>query len=131
MGAVAIATYAGARLMALPNVDPALAPLLRFVPPFTVFLWTMSTFWIPLLFILFLWKELRRGPHGYDPALWSAVFPLGMYTAATHDYAEVAGLPFLEPIATTMFWFALVAWILSFAAMWLSLLQPRASEEEA
>src|SRR6185437_15419627 len=36
MGALAIATLAGAELMALPLNDPASAPLLRFVGPFTV-----------------------------------------------------------------------------------------------
>lgn len=36
MGAVAIATLAGAQLMELPQVPPGLAPLLSFVPPFTL-----------------------------------------------------------------------------------------------
>lgn len=126
MGAVAIATLAGAQLMALPGIaDSNLAPLLSFVAPFTVLLWAMSTFWIPLLVILFIWKEMQRGPHGYDPGLWSAVFPLGMYVAATHEYASAAHLPFLEPIPQALFWVALLAWILTFIGMWLRLLRPR------
>ena len=78
MDAVAIATLAGARLMALPANDPNLVLVQRFVAPFTVLLWATSTFWIPLLVILFIWKELKRGPGGYDPGLWSVVFPLGI-----------------------------------------------------
>jgi tellurite resistance protein TehA-like permease len=124
MGAVAIAAYAGSRLMALPITGPELRPLLRFVSPFTVFLWTTSTFWIPLLVILFVWKEMQRGPRGYDPALWSAVFPLGMYVLATYDYATVARLPFLEPIPQAMFWFALAAWALTFIAMCIKFFHP-------
>ena len=85
-------------------------------------LWATSTFWIPLLLILFAWKELRRGPYGYDPGLWSVVFPLGMYAAATHDYAAAARLPFLEPIPQAMFWVALLAWVLTFVGMWVRLL---------
>jgi tellurite resistance protein TehA-like permease len=54
MGAVAIATLAGAQLMALPGTDPNLVLLQRFVTPFTVLLWATSTFWIPLLVILFI-----------------------------------------------------------------------------
>ncbi|HKT17668.1 MAG TPA: tellurite resistance/C4-dicarboxylate transporter family protein [Stellaceae bacterium] len=123
-GAVAMATLAGARLMALPGVNPHLAPLLGLVAPFTVLLWATSTFWIPLLVILFIWKEMQRGPHGYDPGLWSAVFPLGMYVAATHDYATVARLPFLDAIPQTMFWVALLAWALTFIGMWVQLLHP-------
>jgi len=130
MGAVAIATLAGAQLMALPNGPANLALLLGFVAPFTVLLWATSTCWIPLLVILFIWKEMRRGPHGYDAALWSAVFPLGMYVAATHNYASAAHLPFLAPIARAMFWFALLAWTLSFLGMWVQLLrsQPRIAQ---
>ena len=77
-----------------------------------------------LLAILFAWKELRRGPHGYDPGLWSVVFPLGMYTAATHDYATVAHLPFLDLIPRAVFWVALLAWVLTFIGMWVRLLRP-------
>jgi tellurite resistance protein TehA-like permease len=129
MGAVAIATLAGAQLMELPRMPPRLAPLLGFVPPFTVLLWATATFWIPLLVILFIWKEMQRGPHGYDPGLWSAVFPLGMYVVATHDYAAAAGLPFLEPIPRTLFWIALLAWILTFIGMWVRLLRRRPAEQ--
>jgi tellurite resistance protein TehA-like permease len=122
MGAVAIATLAGARLMALPGNDPNLLLLQRFVTPFTVLLWANSTFWIPLLAILFVWKELQRGPHGYDPGLWSVVFPLGMYVAATHEYAMMAHMPFLDAIPHVVFWIALLAWVLTFCGMWLQLL---------
>ncbi|MGB9330675.1 MAG: tellurite resistance/C4-dicarboxylate transporter family protein [Steroidobacteraceae bacterium] len=122
VGAVAIATLAGAQLMALPDVPSNMAPLLRFVAPFTVLLWASSTFWIPLLVILFIWKEMQPGPHGYDSGLWSAVFPLGMYTAATHNYATVAHLPFLDSITRPLFWIALLAWTLTFIGMWMQLL---------
>ncbi len=125
VGAVAIATLAGAQLMALPNVAGNVAPLLRFVAPFTVLLWATSTFWIPLLVILFIWKEMQRGPRGYDPGLWSVVFPLGMYTAATHDYATVARLPFLDSITQPLFWIALLAWTLTFIGMGVQLLSHR------
>ncbi|MGH7091728.1 MAG: tellurite resistance/C4-dicarboxylate transporter family protein, partial [Stellaceae bacterium] len=125
MGAVAIATFAGARLMELPVGGGVLAPLLRFVAPFTVLLWSTSSFWLPLLVILFLWKEMQRVPHGYEPGLWSAVFPLGMYVAATQEYARVAHLPFLEPIPAAMFWFAFAAWVLTFVGMWVRLLHSR------
>jgi tellurite resistance protein TehA-like permease len=124
MGAVAIATLAGAQLMALPEVARPLAPLPSFVAPFTVLLWATSTFWIPLLVILFIWKEMQRGPHGYDSGLWSAVFPLGMYVVATHEYAAVADLPFLEPIPQAMFWIALLVWMLTFIGMWVQWLYP-------
>jgi tellurite resistance protein TehA-like permease len=116
MGAVAIATLAGTQLMSFAD-GGVLAPMLRLVPSLTVLLWATSTFWIPLLAILFAWKGMQRGPHGYDPGLWSAVFPLGMYTVATRNYATAAQLPFLEPIPEAMFWVALLVWLLTFIAM--------------
>jgi tellurite resistance protein TehA-like permease len=121
MGAVAIGTLAGARLMALPEGDPTLQLAQTFIATFTVLLWATGTFWIPLLVILFLWKELRRGPHGYDPGMWSIVFPLGMYTAATEVYATAARLPFLESIPAVSFWIALLVWMLSFVGMGIAL----------
>lgn len=120
VGAVAIATLAGAQLMALPHTSGNVAPMLGFVAPFTVLLWATSTFWIPLLVILFIWKEMQRGPHGYDLGLWSAVFPLGMYAAATHNYATVAHLPFLDSITHPLFWTAMLTWTLTFIGMWVS-----------
>jgi tellurite resistance protein TehA-like permease len=117
MGAVAIATLAGSQLMGLALSDDELAPFAHFIVSFTLLLWVTSSFWIPLLVILFAWKEMQRGPRGYDPGLWSAVFPLGMYTVATHDYAAVAGFTFLEPLPQVAFWIALVTWVLSFIGM--------------
>ncbi len=124
VGAVAIATLAGARLMALPGNDPSLLLVQRFVAPFTVLMWATSTFWIPLLVVLFLWKELRHRPHGYEPGLWSAVFPLGMYVAATQDYAIEAHLRFLDVIPHVVFWVALLAWALAFVGLSVGLLRP-------
>ncbi|HLI22241.1 MAG TPA: tellurite resistance/C4-dicarboxylate transporter family protein [Stellaceae bacterium] len=122
MGAVAIATLAGAQLMGLALTDADLAMFSHFIASFTVLLWVTSTFWIPLLIILFIWKEMQRGPHGYDPGLWSAVFPLGMYSAATHDYAAVAGLTFLALLPQVIFWAAVIAWALTFIGMVVQLL---------
>ena len=72
--------------------------------------------------MLSVWKEMQCGSHGYDPGLWSMVFPLGMYAAATHEYATVAHLPFLEAISRAMFWVALLAWVLTFIGMCVGLL---------
>jgi tellurite resistance protein TehA-like permease len=51
------------------------------------------------------------------------VFPLGMYVAATHDYATEARLRFLDSIPRVIFWVALLAWALTFAGMSLRLLR--------
>jgi tellurite resistance protein TehA-like permease len=123
MGAGAIATLAGAQLMTLPGATDTLAPLLILVAPFTVLLWATSTFWIPLLVIVFAWKVTHGAPRGYDVRLWSAVFPLGMYVVATYSYAAAGRLPFLAPVPRAIFWIALLAWALTFIGMWVRLLR--------
>lgn len=114
MGAVAIATLAGAGLMALPTFDAHVAVLRHVAGPLTAVFWATATFWIPLLVVLFGWKHaVRREPIRYEMGQWSIVFPLGMYTAATTMFARDAGLAFLEPIAWWFFWVALLAWVLT------------------
>src|SRR5262245_23181418 len=79
MGAVAITTMAGARLL-LADADFSLLVELRpFVKGFTLFFWATATWWIPLLVILGDWRHIvKRVPFTYHPAYWSMVFPLGM-----------------------------------------------------
>ena len=52
----------------------------------------------------------RRFPLRYDPLYWGAVFPLGMYSAATTQLAAAVDLPFLRPLAAAFFWLAVAAW---------------------
>jgi tellurite resistance protein TehA-like permease len=60
---------------------------------------------------LTLWRYLlRRDRLGGESLDWSAVFPLGMYSAATFHLVNVVDLPFLHPLAAAFFWLALAAW---------------------
>jgi tellurite resistance protein TehA-like permease len=114
MGAVAIATLAGSRLVQLPQFDVHVALLRQIAGPVTVILWATATFWIPLLVILFAWKHLvRHEPVRYEPGQWSMVFPLGMYAASTEIFSQAAGLPFLHPIAAGFFWIGFGAWVVT------------------
>jgi tellurite resistance protein TehA-like permease len=115
MGAMAIAALAGALL-----VQDAAVPLLRSLRPalegFTVLCWATGTAWIPLLVILTLWR-VRRVPLRYDVQYWAAVFPLGMYTAATVEMAKALSLGFLDIVPHIFFWVALGAWLATFSGM--------------
>jgi len=118
MGAVAIATLAGARLMQLQGLAPHLVLLQRAAEPFTTMFWAAATFWIPLLAVLFAWKHLlHREPLRYEWGQWAVVFPLGMYTTATKEFADAADLPFLLPVPAGFFWVAFLAWVLAFGGM--------------
>jgi tellurite resistance protein TehA-like permease len=114
MGAMAISTLAGARLVQNTPDAPFLASLLPFLKGFTVFYWATGTWWIPMLLLLGVWRHLiRRFPLRYDPLYWGAVFPLGMYTVATKHMAAALELPFLAPLPPVVFAAALAAWTLA------------------
>jgi tellurite resistance protein TehA-like permease len=114
MGAVAITTLAGARLVDVAGQFPFLAGIEHFVAGFTLFFFATATWWIPLLVIVFVWRHVyRRVPLRYDAHYWSLVFPLGMYSAATDAYARADGLDFLLPLAQAMGWVSFFAWLLA------------------
>lgn len=118
MGAMAISTLAGARLVENAPNAPFLASLLPFLKGFTVLYWATGTWWIPMLLVLGVWRHvIQRFPLQYDPLYWGAVFPLGMYSVATLQMEMMLDLPFLSPLSRAMFVAALGAWTLAFAGL--------------
>ena len=118
MGAVAITTLAGARLI-LASPDWAfLAEILPFIKGFTLFFWAAGTWWIPLLFILGVWRHIhKRFPLTYDPQYWGMVFPLGMYTACTFQLSKAINFEYLVLIPRLFIYLALAAWLLVFIGL--------------
>ena len=118
MGAMAISTLAGSLLIINAPDAPFLLSLLPFLKGFTVFYWATGTWWIPMLLILGVWRHVyRRFPLKYDPLYWGAVFPLGMYTASTHEMSQAMGLNFLEFLPRVFLYVALLAWAAAFTGL--------------
>ena len=114
MGAVAITTLAGARLIDESPRYRFVADIGHFLEGFTLFFWATGSWWIPLLVAVFAWRHLhQRAPIRYDAQYWSLVFPLGMYGVATRAYAQSNGLEFLLPLAQYVGYAAVVAWLLT------------------
>jgi len=115
MGALAIATLAGALLLSAADRWSLLGELRPFLAGFTLLFWTTATWWIPLLLIVEIWRHAwGRVKWIYSPDYWSLVFPLGMYSAATAALANALDLTFLSPIAAIFAWVAAFAWAVTF-----------------
>ena len=84
----------------------------------SVILWAFGTWLIPLLITLGVWRHLvRRVPLRYEPALWSLVFPLGMYCVASRALGMALHVPWLVTAGQDGTWIAFGVWALVFAAM--------------
>ena len=118
MGAMAISTLAGSLLIVNAAAAPLLVSLLPFIKGFTIFYWASGTWWIPMLLVLGVWRHgFRRYPLRYESLYWGAVFPLGMYAAATHVMVGVLKVPFLDGVARLFFVLACVAWSAAFLGL--------------
>ncbi len=118
MGAVAITTLAGARLLMYTEHHQWITGIQYFLPGFTVFFWAFATWWIPILLLLPIWRHIiQKVPVKYDPQYWSLVFPSGMYAVATLNFSKVLHLSFLVPIYTAFIYFSISAWCIVFIGM--------------
>jgi tellurite resistance protein TehA-like permease len=118
MGAAAISTLAGTMLIAASGGSPVVVSILPFVRGLTLMWWSTATWWIPMLLVLGVWRHVyRRFPFRYDPLYWGAVFPLGMYTAATARLAKAVDAPYLWSIPRVSIFVALAAWTVVLGGM--------------
>ena len=112
MGAVAITTLAGARLIIAAPEWPLLNAVTPFLKGFTLFFWTAATWWIPLLLALGFWRHVyKKFPLRYDPQYWGMVFPFGMYTVCTFQLSKAIAFPPLLVIPRYFIYLALAGWI--------------------
>ncbi len=118
MGALAITTLACAHLQLAAGQWDRLRELAPLLMGLTVFFWAAGTWWLPLLMIVGIWRQLGGHlPLRYDPDNWSMVFPLGMYTLATAKAAQASGVSFLAAIPPVFIYVALAAWAMTFAGL--------------
>jgi tellurite resistance protein TehA-like permease len=123
MGAVAIATLAGATVLRAGVQPPLIERLEPFITGLTLVFWITATWWIPWLFVMFIWRHaILRQPAWFMPGWWGMVFPLGMYSTATAAVARALDLPAVfDDIAAVFVWISLAAWVVTFVNMLITL----------
>ncbi len=113
MGGLAIATLAGDHIHRAARSVAASDWLVHGVRTVTVMTWVLATLWIPPLVYAGLRRINRRaGTLRFAGVWWAMVFPLGMYSAATHAMALETGWPSLRTVSLVFFWIALTAWLI-------------------
>lgn len=72
-------------------------------------------------------RRVPRAPGSgrFEVGWWSAVFPLGMYSAASHDLGVLLARPQLVLVGRDAFWVALAAWLAVAAAALHALVRAR------
>lgn len=118
MGATAITVLAGSQLVGMPLGLPIVEAVRPVVAGFTYVLWAFGVWWIPLLVVFGLWRHaVRHVPLRYEAALWSIVFPLGMFAVASVHFGRAEHLELMTAIGLVGTGVAALAWLLSFLAM--------------
>jgi tellurite resistance protein TehA-like permease len=106
MGALAIATLAGDDIHQLTS-----GWLVGWVRAATVLTWVAATLWIPPLIYFGLYRISGRPEMlQFAGVWWTLVFPLGMYSAATHAMAAEIGRSWMQTISLVLFWDAFAVW---------------------
>lgn len=122
MGAAAIAVNAGTTLLDADIELTFLLTLRPFIEGLVMMLWSWATWWLPMLVIFGIWKHIiRHYPLRYEPALWSMVFPLGMYSVASYRLGLAAEFPPLQWISSLVVWIAFGVWCLVILGLFHSL----------
>jgi tellurite resistance protein TehA-like permease len=112
MGATAISLLAAAHLLQLPPILPIVTATAATVTGFGYLLWAVGTWWIPFLVIFGLWRHLTHHvPLRYTTALWSIVFPLGMYSTASMTFGVTLKASFMVDAGRIGTVISVLAWL--------------------
>jgi tellurite resistance protein TehA-like permease len=123
MGATAITVLAGGRLLEM-DATPVTVATGPVVTGLAVILWAFGTWLTPMLVVFSVWRFRVSRRIDYAPPLWSVVFPIGMYSAASMEIGRAAHLPLVADIGRVGAWVALGSWTVVFLGMLHSLLSP-------
>lgn len=123
MGATAISVRAAAGILTIGEGAPTalLTGMRPFVVGLSVVLWSFGSWFIPMLVLFGLWRYFVRGyAWAYEPKLWSVVFPLGMYAAASVTLGRSIDFGFMPALASVWVWVGVGGWVIVVGLMLLA-----------
>lgn len=131
MGATAITVVAGARIVEMADA-PMVAATRGLIAGASVLFWVFGTWLIPPLLAAGYWRHIyHKVPLRYEGAMWSVVFPIGMYGVGARFLGEADHLPIVRSIGAVEVWIALAVWAVMFVAMlrhlWRTVFRPTGS----
>lgn len=113
MGALAISALAGSRLLAATRALGESPPVVHASRTLVLVVWITASLWVPVLLYAQMWRsDHLPGTLHYEGVWWSAVFPVGMYSAATSAVGGQLGLPQLATVSLVFFWIAFTIFVL-------------------
>jgi len=111
MGALAITTLAGCHIDTATRAVGGAPWIADWARPLTFATWIVATAWVPVLLYAEIWSvDQQSGSLHYKGVWWSAVFPLGMYSAASSACAHTFHLRALTTVSLVFFWVAATVW---------------------
>ncbi|MBS0654747.1 MAG: tellurite resistance/C4-dicarboxylate transporter family protein [Verrucomicrobia bacterium] len=114
MGAAAISVFDASNIVTLQNVPEFLTSIRHFLQGMILILWLWGTAWLPILCFMGFWKYISfKMPFVYEPSLWAMVFPLGMYTVASHALPASILLPVAPAFVDTFLGLSIATWLMS------------------
>ncbi|MDJ0315042.1 tellurite resistance/C4-dicarboxylate transporter family protein [Arthrobacter sp. H35-D1] len=124
MGATAITVLAGSMILHLPGELPVVHMAGPTVGGISYLLWAFGLWWVPLLVAFGFWHHVvRREPLRYTTALWSIVFPLGMFAVATFRFGRENEMPLVQFVGQGATWIAVFAWVVVAGGMAMAFLR--------
>lgn len=117
MGAASITVLAGSRIVLMKST-PITEVTHALAAGGSVVFWSFATWLVPVLVAVGWWRHVtHRVPLRYEPALWSIVFPLGMYAVCSMDLGEADALPVITWTGRIFLWLAVAAWLIVIGAL--------------
>lgn len=117
MGLSALVVVAGTHVVGMTDT-PLVDDVRGLITGLLVLFWCIAAWLIPVLVALGVWRHaVKHVPLRYSPALWSIVFPLGMFAASGMALGGPERIPLVAWIGRESLWVALTVWAVVYLAM--------------